>query len=136
MGFSTRARLSVVLWALNGWFQGFGAPAGVVALAQWFSNRERGRFYGIWSTAHSIGEGTDLRRRRRAGRRVRLALRDSGRRACCASLVAVGIYLLMQDRPRTLGLPTVARLDATITSDGSGRAATGDAVCCSSSSRS
>ena len=57
MGFSTLLWLSVVLWALNGWFQGFGAPAGVVALAQWFSNRERGRFYGVWSTAHSIGEG-------------------------------------------------------------------------------
>ena len=47
----------MLLWALNGWFQGFGAPAGIVALSQWFSNRERGRYYGVWSTAHSIGEG-------------------------------------------------------------------------------
>jgi sugar phosphate permease len=47
----------VVLWGLNGWFQGFGAPAGIVSLSNWFSNRERGRFYGIWSTGHSIGEG-------------------------------------------------------------------------------
>ncbi len=57
MGFSTVLTLSVALWALNGWFQGFGAPAGVVSLTAWFSNRERGRFYGIWSTAHSMGEG-------------------------------------------------------------------------------
>ena len=57
MGFSTVLWVSVALWALNGWFQGFGAPSGVVALTAWFSNRERGRFYGIWSTAHSMGEG-------------------------------------------------------------------------------
>ena len=57
MGFSTVLGVSAALWALNGWFQGFGAPAGIVSLANWFSNRERGRYYGIWSTAHSIGEG-------------------------------------------------------------------------------
>jgi OPA family sugar phosphate sensor protein UhpC-like MFS transporter len=57
MGFSTTVALSAVLWGLNGWFQSFGAPAGVVSMTQWFSNRERGRYYGIWSTAHSIGEG-------------------------------------------------------------------------------
>ena len=57
MGFSTILWVSVALWALNGWFQGFGAPSGVVSLTAWFSNRERGRFYGIWSTAHSMGEG-------------------------------------------------------------------------------
>jgi len=47
----------VILWGLNGWFQGFGAPTGAVVLSQWFSNRERGRYYGIWSTGHSLGEG-------------------------------------------------------------------------------
>ena len=45
------------MWGLNGWFQSFGAPGGVVAMTAWFSNSERGRAYGIWSTAHSIGEG-------------------------------------------------------------------------------
>ena len=57
MGWSPLLWIWMVLWGLNGWFQGFGAPAGMVSLSQWFSNRERGRFYGIWSTAHSIGEG-------------------------------------------------------------------------------
>ena len=52
-----RCGLSTLLWGLNGWFQSFGAPGGVVAMTAWFSNRERGRCYGIWSTAHSIGEG-------------------------------------------------------------------------------
>ena len=57
MGFSTILWVSVLLWGLNGWFQGFGAPTGAVALATWISNKERGRKYGIWSTAHAIGEG-------------------------------------------------------------------------------
>jgi len=45
------------MWGFNGWFQGFGAPTGAVVLSTWFSNRERGRLYGIWSTGHAIGEG-------------------------------------------------------------------------------
>ena len=107
MGFSTLLWLSVVLWALNGWFQGFGAPSGVVALAQWFGNRERGRFYGIWSTAHSIGEGLTFVV-------VGAVVAALGWRAgfwapgLTCIVVAGGIYWLMRDRPRTLGLPTVA----------------------------
>jgi OPA family sugar phosphate sensor protein UhpC-like MFS transporter len=46
-----------VIWGANGLMQSFGAPACVVALTAWFSNRERGRVYGVWSMAHSIGEG-------------------------------------------------------------------------------
>ena len=57
MGFSTTLALSILLWSLNGWFQGFGAPSGVVAMANWFTSEERGRRYGVWSTAHSLGEG-------------------------------------------------------------------------------
>src|SRR5690606_23400183 len=57
MGLTTVLGIAMLLWGLNGWFQGFGAPAGVVSLTNWFSNRERGRFYGIWSTAHALGEG-------------------------------------------------------------------------------
>lgn len=106
MGFSTALSLCIVLWALNGWFQGFGAPAGIVALAAWFSNRERGRYYGIWSTAHSLGEGLTF---------VVVAgiVATWGWRfgfwspGILCVFVAAAIWLLMQDRPRTLGLPDV-----------------------------
>jgi OPA family sugar phosphate sensor protein UhpC-like MFS transporter len=107
MGFSTILWLSVALWALNGWFQGFGAPSGVVALASWFSNRERGRFYGIWSTAHSMGEGLTYYV-------VALFVVWLGWQAgfwvpgIICILAGFGIYALMKDRPVTLGLPTVA----------------------------
>jgi OPA family sugar phosphate sensor protein UhpC-like MFS transporter len=107
MGFSTILWVSVLLWGLNGWFQGFGAPTGAVALATWFSNRERGRMYGIWSTAHAIGEGLTF-----VG--VAALVTVWGWRAgfwgpgLMCIVVAGGLYWLMQDRPQTLGLPRVA----------------------------
>jgi OPA family sugar phosphate sensor protein UhpC-like MFS transporter len=107
MGFSTVLSLSVALWALNGWFQGFGAPSGVVTLTSWFSNRERGRFYGVWSTAHSMGEGLTYYF-------VALFVVWLGWRAgfwvpgIICILAGIGIYVLMQDRPPTLGLPAIA----------------------------
>ncbi len=106
MGFSTVLVVSIVLWACNGWFQGFGAPSGAVALANWFSNRERGRMYGIWSTAHAIGEGLTF-----IGVAGVVAL--WGWRAgfwvpgLLCVVVAGALYLLMQDRPSTLGLPKI-----------------------------
>lgn len=107
MGWSTLLWVWVVLWAFNGWFQGFGAPAGIVSLTQWFSNRERGRYYGIWSTAHSFGEGLTF-----VGTTAFVAF--FGWRAgfvgpgILCVVIALLVYLVMQDRPQTLGLPSVA----------------------------
>ena len=81
MGFTTALWAAVMLWGLNGWFQSFGAPGGVVAMTSWFSNRERGRAYGIWSTAHSIGEGPDLPGGRQHGRGTAAGAGASGGRA-------------------------------------------------------
>ena len=107
MGWSTVLWISVLLWGLNGWFQGFGAPTGVVAMAAWFSNRERGRMYGIWSTAHAIGEGLTF-----VGVAGLVTLWGWqagfwGPGALCI-LVAVALVWLMQDRPQTMGLPPIA----------------------------
>jgi OPA family sugar phosphate sensor protein UhpC-like MFS transporter len=113
MSFSTVVWLSALLWVLNGWFQGFGAPACVVALANWFSNHERGRYYGIWSTAHSIGEGLTY-----LGIAFVIAAPPKGLglpwqwgfwipAAVCVGAAAL-LYKFMQDRPQTLGLPPVA----------------------------
>ena len=107
MGFSTIFWLSILLWGLNGWFQGFGAPTGAVALATWFSNNERGRMYGIWSTAHAIGEGLTF-----VGVAALVTL--WGWRAgfwgpgVLCIVVAALLYIVMQDRPQTMGLPPVA----------------------------
>ncbi|HET7267913.1 MAG TPA: MFS transporter [Oleiagrimonas sp.] len=106
MGFMTTVWLAIIVWGLNGWFQSFGAPGGVVAMTAWFSNRERGRAYGIWSTAHSIGEGLTFLV-------VGAVVAAFGWRfgywgpGLIGVATAVMVYLLLQDRPRTLGLPTV-----------------------------
>jgi len=123
MGFSTILWVSVVLWGLNGWFQGFGAPSGAVAMANWFSNRERGRIYGIWSTAHAIGEGLTF-----VGVAALVTL--WGWRAgfwgpgLMCVVVAGGLYWLMQDRPPTLGLPRVAEWKNDYVSADGGQAGT------------
>ncbi|OVE80255.1 MFS transporter [bacterium I07] len=107
MGWTATLVVWIILWALNGWFQGFGAPGGIVALSQWYSNSERGRYYGIWSTAHSIGEGLTF---------VGSAALVSwfGWRAgfwgpglLCIAVAGV-MLIFLKDRPQTLGLPPVA----------------------------
>ena len=44
------------LLGINGWAQSMGVGPCAVSLARWYGVKERGTFYGIWSTAHNIGE--------------------------------------------------------------------------------
>jgi OPA family sugar phosphate sensor protein UhpC-like MFS transporter len=107
MGSTTSVAIAALIWGLNGWFQSFGAPASVVSLANWFSNRERGSFYGIWATSHSIGEGLTFL----IGSFIVAAF---GWRfgffvpGLIGIVAALGVYLWMQDRPQTFGLPKIA----------------------------
>jgi OPA family sugar phosphate sensor protein UhpC-like MFS transporter len=114
MSLSTMVGLSAALWILNGWFQGIGAPSAVVAMGNWFSNKERGRYYGIWSTAHSIGEGLTY-----LGIAYLIAAPPKGlglhwqwgfwTPAAICIFAAFLLYRYLQDRPQTLGLPSVAK---------------------------
>ncbi len=45
-----------ILWGLSGWTQSMGSPASVVALSRWFTLKDRGTFYGFFSSSHNIGE--------------------------------------------------------------------------------
>ena len=113
MSLSTVVGVSAMLWALNGWFQGFGAPSSVVAMGNWFSNHERGRYYGLWSTAHSIGEGLTY-----LGIAFLIAMPPKGlglpwqwgfwTPAAVCVVAAFLLYRYLQDRPQTLGLPSIA----------------------------
>lgn len=107
MGWSTVIVVSIGLWALNGWFQGFGAPSSIVSLTNWFSNHERGRYYGIWSGGHFIGEGITFYV-------VAAIVATYGWRygfwapAALCMIAAGWVYSFLQNKPESLGLPSIA----------------------------
>jgi OPA family sugar phosphate sensor protein UhpC-like MFS transporter len=56
LGFSHSFWVFVIFWGLNGWVQSIGSPSCVVGLSRWFTNKDRGSYYGFWSASHNIGE--------------------------------------------------------------------------------
>jgi len=44
-----------IFWGLNGWFQGWGAPGCAKLLTHWYSQSERGRWWGFWNTSNNVG---------------------------------------------------------------------------------
>ncbi len=56
LGFVNSFILFAILWGISGWFQSMGAASCVVGLSRWFSDKDRGSFYGFWSASHNIGE--------------------------------------------------------------------------------
>jgi len=54
-GFSSSIVLFTFLWMLNAWFQGWGWPACSKLLTTWYSQSERGQWWGVWNTAHNVG---------------------------------------------------------------------------------
>jgi len=95
------------LWFLNGWFQGSGAPSCGVSISNWFSIKERGRCYGIWSSSHSIGEGLTFMATSVLVAHFGWEAGFIGPGIFCV-FVAMGLFLTMRDRPETMGLPAIA----------------------------
>lgn len=95
-----------MLWFLNGWFQGSGAPCSGVSISNWFSIKERGRYYGIWSSSHSIGEGLTFVVTAALVTHFGWEAGFLGPGFFCI-FVAMGLYVTLRDRPETLRLPPV-----------------------------
>lgn len=57
LGFHAGFFVFFALWLVNGWVQSIGAPSFIIGLTRWFSDKERGTYYGFWSSSHNIGEG-------------------------------------------------------------------------------
>ncbi|WED24958.1 MFS transporter family glucose-6-phosphate receptor UhpC [Vibrio sp. JC009] len=105
-GFSSSIVMLTFLWILNAWFQGWGWPACSKLLTSWYSQSERGRWWGVWNTAHNVG-----------GAMIPLlvsylTLHYSWRYGFivpgCIG-VAVGLFLCfyLKDTPKFMGLPSV-----------------------------
>lgn len=98
--------LLLTLWGLNGWVQSLGGPTSGTVMSAWFTSRERGTRYSVWSISHNLGEGITF-----AGTAVlvdalgwRWGFFGPGLFSAGAALV---LYHTMGDRPAAMGLPPV-----------------------------
>jgi len=106
LGFTPLFITFIILWALNGWFQATGASPSISSLANWFSPKELGSRYGIWSLGHFIGEGVTY-----IG--TAFVVASLGWQwgfwgpGIAGVLIAIIMYMSLADRPQTYGLPPV-----------------------------
>ncbi len=54
-GLSSSILFFGIFWGLNGWFQGWGSPPCARLLTHWYSQTERGSWWGFWNTSHGVG---------------------------------------------------------------------------------
>ena len=107
-GWSSSILLFSLFWGLNGLFQGFGWPPCARLLTHWYSQRERGTWWGAWNTSHNIG-----------GALIAIIA------AVCAQFwgwrfslyfpavisIGCGFFLMnrLRDTPKSLGLPEIEK---------------------------
>ncbi len=95
------------LLLLNGWFQGMGWPPSGRVMVHWFSIKERGTKMSFWNIAHNVGGGL------MAPLAVYGAALFNDWHAkfyvpgMVAVFIAVIVYLMVRDRPRSCGLPSI-----------------------------
>lgn len=104
MGFTNQFMPLVVLWGINGWFQSFGAGPCIVSLNQWFTNKERGTYYGIWFTSHNLGAAFTYLATAAIVTAYSWQLGFIMPGVFCL-LGSILIYFFMHDRPESYGLP-------------------------------
>ena len=105
-GASSLITTFIILWGLNGWFQGWGWPPCARLLAHWYSQSERGRWWAIWSTSHNIGGALVIYIAAPASVYLgwRYAFYIPGLIA-----IAMGLFILnrLRDTPHSIGLPAI-----------------------------
>ena len=105
-GLTANIHYFLALWVINGIFQGWGWPPCAKLLTHWYSQRERGRWWGAWNTCHNVG-----------GALIPIIVGISaawwGWQAAMIIPgilgIAMGTLLInrLRDTPESLGLPTV-----------------------------
>lgn len=97
----------VILWGINGWFQSMGSPPSVVSITQWYSRKEYGSYYGVWAASHNIGEGLTFIGTSFIVSTFGWQMGFIGPGMVCI-IVAIVLFITLQDRPQTYGLPHVS----------------------------
>lgn len=105
--FTSSVTVMFVLLFLNGWFQGMGWPACGRTMVHWYSINERGTKMSIWNVAHNVGGGL-------IGPLAILGLAIFNDwhsalyfPAMVALAIAILVYFLMKDTPKSCGLPPI-----------------------------
>jgi len=110
LGFTSSFVVFTVLWGISGWFQSMGAVPSVISLSRWFSNKERGTYYGIWSASHSIGKAITY-----IGVAFMVSISGWQWGFWGAGIIwllgALLIAVFLHDSPESKGLPPVADLN-------------------------
>ncbi len=107
-GMSSSLFFFAIFWGLNGWFQGWGWPPCARLLTHWYSQKERGTWWGFWNTSHNIG-GFLIPYIAAFSAQIwgwREAMFVPG--VLC---ILGGIFLMnrLRDTPQSLGLPTIEK---------------------------
>lgn len=107
-GMSSSLFFFAIFWGLNGWFQGWGWPPCARLLTHWYSQKERGTWWGFWNTSHNVG-----------GLLIPLiaayAAQTWGWREAMfvpgVLCIIVGFFLMnrLRDTPQSLGLPPIEK---------------------------
>lgn len=106
LGFSHSFWIFAILWGVNGWVQSMGAPSSVVGLSRWYTDKDRGSFYGFWSASHNIGEAITFIA-------IAAVVSVAGWRwgfeaAGISGLIGAAIIIIfMKDSPTSQGLPSI-----------------------------
>ena len=107
-GMSSSLLFFAVFWGLNGWFQGWGWPPCARLLTHWYSQKERGTWWGFWNTSHSIGGAVIPLIAALCAQNLgwRYAMYVPG-----VTCIAVGLFLInrLRDTPQSLGLPSIEK---------------------------
>jgi OPA family sugar phosphate sensor protein UhpC-like MFS transporter len=105
-GYQTAFWPLLAAWVANGWMQAHGSPTSGVIIANWFSDRERGNRYAVWSLSHHIGEALTFSGTALVVDRFGWRAGFIGPALLCAG-VALVLSRTLTDRPAGLGLPPI-----------------------------
>lgn len=105
-GMSSSIYFFALFWGLNGWFQGWGWPPCARLLTHWYSQKERGTWWGLWNSSHNIGGFLISFIAAYAAQYFgwRAAMYIPG---CLCILTGFFIINRLRDTPQSLGLPPI-----------------------------
>lgn len=107
-GMSSSIILFGVFWALNGLFQGWGWPPCAKLLRHWYSQKERGTWWGMWSSSQNVGGAIIPIVIGYVSEAMgwRMGMHITGIMCIAAAIL---ILWTLRDTPRSLGLPPIEK---------------------------